>query len=63
MTSKVAKPGKTSNSVKDQKKLTAKTSGSGPKKANPFMPGKASKSHGGEASAEIVALAVALQDH
>lgn len=57
------KPGKKSKSDKDQEKLTAKTRGGGPKKANPFMLGKTSKSYGGEASAEIVALAVAPQDH
>jgi hypothetical protein len=39
VTSKTAKPGKKSNSVKDQKKLTAKTSGGGPKKGEPTHAG------------------------
>jgi hypothetical protein len=39
VTSKTVKPGKKLNSVKDQKKLTAKTSRGGSKKGEPFREG------------------------
>jgi hypothetical protein len=39
VTSNTAKPGKKSNSVKGQKKLTAKTSGAGSKKGEPVHAG------------------------
>jgi hypothetical protein len=39
VTSKTAKSGKKSTSVKDQKKLTTKTSGGGPKEGEPWQGG------------------------